>query len=215
MAAGTFAMSGLVKTTARAAGAPTLPRTPSGELGPFYPVDPPRGTDADLTRLRKLGTRALGDLVEISGRVVFRDGTPQPHARLEIWQANAAGRYAHPGDTRVDAPLDPNFQGYADLKADAQGRFRFLTVRPGLYPADSTFQRSPHIHFDIRGRARRLITQMYFSDTDAKVTAQDKVIAHDLWGASAPLPSTIFANRQTERSTWDAKAALYQFDIVL
>jgi protocatechuate 3,4-dioxygenase beta subunit len=192
-----------------------LARTPPGDLGPFYPIEPPRDTDADLTRARSTGPRALGSIIEISGRVLFRDGTAQPNARLEVWQANAVGRYAHPGDTRAEAPLDPNFQGYADLKADADGNFRFLTVRPGTYPVEGMFQRSPHIHFDIRGRDRRLVTQMYFSDTDANVLAQDKLLEHDMWGRIDPLPSTIFANRLAGHSTWEANAPRYEFNIVL
>ena len=192
-----------------------LPRTPSGDLGPFYPVEPPLDTDFDLTRLRDGGARASGQIIEVSGRVLGRDGTPQANARLEIWQANAVGRYAHPGDTRTDAPLDPNFQGYADVRADADGQFRILTVRPGLYPVDGLFQRSPHVHFDIRGRQRRLITQMYFDDTDAKVLAEDKLLQHDMWGKTSPLPSTIFAKLQKERSRLDASALRYEFDIVL
>ena len=147
--------------------------------------------------------------------MLYRDGTPQANARLEIWQANDVGRYAHPGDTRADAPLDPNFQGYADIRADAKGGFRILTIKPGLYPVDGMFQRSPHIHFDIRGRQRRLVTQMYFEDTAATLLAQDKVLQHDMWGNINPLPSTIFAKLQKERSTLDAAARRYQFDIVL
>jgi protocatechuate 3,4-dioxygenase beta subunit len=148
--------------------------------------------------------------------VLYRDGTPQANARLEIiWQANSVGRYAHPGDTRADAPLDPNFQGYADIRADANGSFRILTVKPGLYPVDGTFNRSPHIHFDIRGRQRRLITQMYFDDTDAAVLAQDRLLQHDMWGTTNPLPSTIFAKRQTDPSRLDPKARHYTFDVVL
>ena len=192
-----------------------LPRTPSGDLGPFYPVEPPLGTDFDLTRVREGGPQARGTLIEISGRVLYRDGTPQANARLEIWQANDVGRYAHPGDTRADAPLDPNFQGYADIRADANGYFRILTIKPGLYPVDGIFQRSPHIHFDIRGLQRRLVTQMYFEGTAATLLAQDKVLQHDMWGKINPLPSTIFAKLQKVRSTLDATARRYQFDIVL
>ena len=193
----------------------SLPRTPSGDLGPFYPVEHPLDTNFDLTRLRDGGAQALGQIIEVSGRVLARDGTPQANARLEVWQANAAGRYAHPGDLRADVPLDPNFQGYADVHADGDGHFRILTVRPGAYPIEGLFQRSPHVHLDIRGRQRRLITQMYFEDTDATVLAQDKVLQHDLWGNTNPLPSTIFAKLQKERSSLDASARRYQFDIVL
>jgi len=193
----------------------SLPRTPPGDLGPFYPVEHPIDTDFDLTRLREGGARARGQIIEVSGRVLARDGTPQANARVELWQANAVGRYAHAGDTRADVPRDPNFQGYADVQADADGQFRILTVRPGLYPVDGLFQRSPHVHFDVRGRQRRLVTQMYFDDTDATVLAQDKLLQHDMWGNTNPLPSTIFAKLQKERSTLDATAMHYQFDIVL
>jgi protocatechuate 3,4-dioxygenase beta subunit len=223
MAAGAFATFGASSLLLRRfvhASSPTvatkaadLPRTPSGDLGPFYPIERPLDTDFDLTRVRDGGPRALGQIIEISGRVLARDGTPQANARLEIWQANAVGRYAHPGDTHTDAPLDPNFQGYADVQADADGGFRILTVRPGLYSVDGLFERSPHIHFDIRGRQRRLVTQMYFDDTDAKVLAQDKVLEHDMWGK--PPSSSIFAKLQKERSTLDARAQRYDFDIVL
>ena len=224
MATGVFAAFGASNRLVRAddsnatrppASDKPLPRTPSGDLGPFYPVEPPLGTDFDLTRVREGGPRARGTLIEISGRVLYRDGTPQANARLEIWQANDVGRYAHPGDTRADAPLDPNFQGYADIRADAKGYFRILTIKPGFYPVDGIFQRSPHIHFDIRGRQRRLVTQMYFEDTAATLLAQDKVLQHDMWGKINPLPSTIFAKLQKERPTLDASARRYQFDIVL
>jgi protocatechuate 3,4-dioxygenase beta subunit len=77
------------------------------------------------------------------------------------------------------------------------------------------FQRSRHIHFDIRGRQRRLVTQMYFDDTDPTVLAQDKLLQHDMWGRTNPLPSTIFAKLQNERSALDASARHYTFDIVL
>lgn len=221
MATGAFAAFGasslLLRRVVRAeAPEKTLARTPPGDLGPFYPVEQPIDTDFDLTRLRENGPRARGEVIEVSGRVLYRDGTPQANARLEIWQANAVGRYAHPGDTRADVPLDPSFQGYADIRADANGRFRILTIKPGAYPVDGMgFQRSPHIHFDVRGRQRRLVTQMYFDDTAAAVLAQDKLLQHDMWGRTHPLPSTIFAKLQPERSKLDASARHYAFDIVL
>jgi protocatechuate 3,4-dioxygenase beta subunit len=230
MAAGTFAAFGvsthLLRRVAHAqqskvapvpvAARTSLPRTPSGDLGPFYPVEHSLDTDFDLTRLRGGGgARARGQIIEVSGRVLARDGAPQANARLEIWQANAVGRYAHPGDNRADVPLDPDFQGYAELQTDADGQFRILTVRPGSYPVEGLFRRSPHIHFDIRGRQRRLVTQMYLDDTDTQVLAQDKVLQHDMWGNTNPLPSTIFAKLLKERSTLDATGLRYQFDIVL
>ncbi len=167
---------------------------------------------AARTRIKGRTARASGDLIEVSGRVLTTDGTPQPNARIELWQANAAGRYAHPNDKRADVPLDPNFQGYADLRTDAQGSLRFLTVKPGPYPAGS-FKRAPHIHLDVRGRRQRLITQLYFRG-DTSLHDQDKVLQHDAWGKS-PRPSTFFAELQRSATRLDARAAHYAFDIVL
>lgn len=88
-------------------------------------------------------------------------GRPVPGADLEIWQANAADRYAHPSDDN-SAPPDPNFQGYARLVTDAAGEYRIITVRPGPYPGGRRGMRTPHIHFDLSGRFDRLVAQMYF-----------------------------------------------------
>ncbi len=218
IASGTLAAFGasslLLRGLGRAEGT-ELARTPSGDLGPFYPVESPLDTDADLTRVQGRSGRASGELIAISGRVLAKDGTPQPNARLEIWQANAVGRYAHADDTRTDVPLDPAFQGYADVQTDSGGNYRFLTVKPGLYPvAGHGFKRSPHIHFDVRGRRRRLVTQMYFAGTDAALLAQDKLLQHDMW-QKANLPANIFAQLQKNGSSLDAGAAHYVFDVVL
>jgi protocatechuate 3,4-dioxygenase beta subunit len=94
------------------------------------------------------------------GRVVDSGGGPVKGARIEIWQANARGRYVHPSDDN-DAPLDPNFEGYAELRTDDLGRYRFKTIKPGPYRAGRQL-RPAHIHFDVSGRVNRLITQMYF-----------------------------------------------------
>lgn len=125
-------------------------------LGPFYPLTLPRDQDFDLSRIAGHKDRALGQLLYVSGRVVNPRGEPIANAVLEVWQANAAGRYTHPGDTS-SAPLDPNFQGYARIRSGADGSYRLKTIQPGLYGP-----RTRHIHFDVRGRASRLVTQMYF-----------------------------------------------------
>jgi protocatechuate 3,4-dioxygenase, beta subunit len=143
-------------TVARAAAAERLYRTAAQPIGPFYPVGRPLDQDADLTRLASSRGVAKGQIIEVTGRVLTPDGRPVPNARLDIWQANAAGRYAHPGDNSA-APLDPNFQGSALLRADAGGRYRYRTVKPGAYEG-----RTPHIHLDVTGRTQRLVTQMYF-----------------------------------------------------
>ena len=146
---------------AAVARAQKLVPTSGQDLGPFYPVTRPRDADADLTRIRGSKGEARGHPVNVIGRVVDLRGNPVRGARIELWQANAVGRYDHPGDVRDDAALDPNFQGYASLATDRDGRFKFRTIKPGAYkiPGDV---RTPHIHFDIRGRAERLVTQMYF-----------------------------------------------------
>ena len=137
-------------------------RTPTQVLGPFYPVVKPVDQDADLTVIGGRATRAAGQVIELAGRVITRRGRPVAGARIEIWQANTHGRYTHPSD-RNPAPLDPNFDGYALLTTDAEGRYRFTTIKPGSYPEDSGAIRAPHIHFDVLGRTNRLVTQMYFA----------------------------------------------------
>ncbi|HUO78785.1 MAG TPA: hypothetical protein VMU00_01465 [Steroidobacteraceae bacterium] len=135
--------------------------TPQETLGPYYPVRVPAAHDWDMTRLPGRAGRAAGQLIELSARVLRTDGTPVPHARVEVWQANAAGRYSHPLD-RNPAPLDPNFEGIALLRTDSGGRFRIRTVKPGAYPDPSGGERTPHIHFDVQADDYRLVTQMYF-----------------------------------------------------
>lgn len=137
-------------------------RTPTQVLGPFYPVIKPTDQDADLALIAGRTTRAAGQVVQLSGRVINRHGRPVAGARIEIWQANTHGRYTHPSD-RNPAPLDPNFDGFAVLVTDAEGRYRFTTIKPGPYPEDSGVMRAPHIHFDVLGRTNRLVTQMYFA----------------------------------------------------
>ena len=130
-------------------------------LGPFYPVRLPADQDADLTIIAGKDTRALGQVVYVSGRVINVRGEPVAGAELEIWQANAAGRYTHPSDQNP-APIDPNFEGYAKIRTGFDGSYGFKTVKPGAYPASPTSTRPPHIHFDVKGRINRLVTQMYF-----------------------------------------------------
>jgi protocatechuate 3,4-dioxygenase beta subunit len=137
-----------------------LARTPAQTEGPFFPVDTAIERDADLTRLAGRSARALGQVIEVAGRVIDANGAPVSGARLELWQANAAGRYAHPRDTSA-APLDANFQGYALLETDAAGRFTIVSVKPGAY-GDGRGRRTPHLHWKVVSGARRLTTQMYF-----------------------------------------------------
>ena len=137
--------------------------TPDQILGPFYPVQKPFDGGNDLTRLKGRAGEAKGEVIYVAGQVLNLRGEPCPNVNLEIWQANGAGRYTHPHD-RNPAALDPNFEGYANVRTDAQGRYRFRTVKPGAYPVVADYWRPPHIHFDVTGRINRLITQMYFPD---------------------------------------------------
>jgi protocatechuate 3,4-dioxygenase beta subunit len=175
------------------------------DLGPFYPVRKPAGQGADLTH----GGRAKGELLDLRGRVLTPDGRPVAGARIEFWQANAAGRYRHKGDQH-NAPLDPNFNGYAVETADAAGRFHFLTVRPGAYPAGD-FMRAAHIHFDVSGRYDRLVTQMYFRGD--KWLDQDKVLAMDMFLYGGRRPDDIFG--QMAPSPTSKGPTSCRWDIVL
>lgn len=133
------------------------------QSGPFYgdvTVDP---AEADLTRHG--AGEPLGERIIVTGRVLDGDGTPLPGVLVEIWQANAAGRYDHAGDQHP-APLDPNFHGAGRCVTNERGEYRFTTVKPGAYPWRNHHNawRPAHIHFSLFGRtfAERLITQMYF-----------------------------------------------------
>ena len=137
--------------------------TPDQILGPFYPVQKPADGGADLTRLKGRAGKAQGQIIYVTGRVLSLRGEPCPGVKLEIWQANGAGRYTHPHD-RNPAALDPNFDGYANVTTDAEGRYRYKTVKPGAYPVVANYWRPPHIHYDVIGKVNRLITQMYFAD---------------------------------------------------
>jgi protocatechuate 3,4-dioxygenase, beta subunit len=118
---------------------------------------------ADLTKMN--GESAQGQRIIVAGTITDEDGWPVPHTMVEIWQANAAGRYHHPIDTH-DAPLDANFTGAGRVFTDDDGRFRFMTIHPGAYPwpNHANAWRPSHIHFSFFGPAfaTRLITQMYF-----------------------------------------------------
>jgi protocatechuate 3,4-dioxygenase beta subunit len=131
-------------------------------LGPFYPVTKPLDRDADLTHLRGRRASAKGQIIHLMGRVVNPQGKPLAGVKLEIWQANVHGRYAHINDPN-DAPLDPNFQGYGAQVTDAKGQYRFKTIKPSAYPTGiDDWSRPPHIHFYVTGRHEALVTQMYF-----------------------------------------------------
>jgi len=191
--------------TVAAARAQLLVPTSSQDLGPFYPVLRPSDSDADLTRIRGARGPAQGIPINVVGRVLDRRGNPVRGATIELWQANAVGRYDHPGDTQSTAALDPNFQGYARLATDRDGNFKFRTIKPGAYkiPGD---MRTPHIHLDIKGRSERLVTQMYFPG--------EALNDSDLLLKNASPKESVIA-RAVERLSGDPGAAAYAWDVVL
>jgi protocatechuate 3,4-dioxygenase beta subunit len=130
--------------------------TPAMTEGPFYPDVLPADRDADLVTVAGRPGKASGRVLYVSGRVLDARGRPIPNARIELWQADTHGRYIHSADTG-SAPLDPNFQGYALLASDAEGRYRIRTIQPGPYPG-----RTRHLHFNFAGGNTKLTTQMFF-----------------------------------------------------
>lgn len=158
---GMVAGAALVATGRAARAACAL--TPSQIDGPFYP-QAIRDYDWDLTRVAGGPGRAEGEVIEVTGQVLDAKCRPLPGCVLEVWQANVRGRYTHPGDKLTDRPLDPNFQGYARIAADGDGRYRFLTIVPGSYPALGDWVRPPHIHFKVHAPFNPSVTtQMYFA----------------------------------------------------
>src|SRR5262245_15311247 len=177
---------------------------------PLYGCLPIGETDNDLTRQHP--GAPLGERIIVSGRVLDEDGRAVTGALLEIWQANAAGRYRHPADEHP-APIDPNFTGAGRTVTDNEGRYRFVTIKPGAYPWRNhpNAWRPAHIHFSIFGASflTRLVTQMYFPG--------DPLSRHD------PICQSIADERARQRlvSTLDLGltqpewALGYGFDIVL
>lgn len=175
--------------------------TPQLTTGPFYPVLRPLDEDADLTRLRGRQGVAEGRIIEVAGRVLTEAGTPVEGAKLDLWQANAHGRYDHPADP-AEAPLDPAFQGAAVMTTDGQGRFRFRTILPGPYG-----NRARHIHFDVTGHRRRLVTQMFFP---GERNEDDRLFRNIFTQAQKQAAVARFAPAPTDRGT-----PLYVWDVML
>ncbi len=183
-----------------------FPQTLTETTGPgFSPAQFP--PIADLTQPGSVGERII-----VRGRVTDEDGRAVPNTIVEVWQANAGGRYDHPGDTH-DAPLDPNFHGEGRVFTDAEGWYEFVTIKPGAYPWRNHYNawRPNHIHFSLFGFgfASRLITQMYFPG--------DPLLAIDPIYNTVPDP----AARERLVAAFDLSitkpewALGYRFDIVL
>lgn len=132
-----------------------LEPTPAQTAGPFYPTEPPLDDDNDLTRVRGASGIAQGRSTDLNGRLLDRNGKPIERTRIEIWQCDANGRYHHPSDRA--GGRDANFQGFGHTVTDAEGRYRFRTIRPVPYPG-----RTPHIHFAVFPEGERpFVTQLY------------------------------------------------------
>jgi protocatechuate 3,4-dioxygenase beta subunit len=187
-----------------------LPHTLSEVTGPLYGHNPIGETDNDLTR--QDAGEPLGERIIVTGRVLDEDGRAVRNTLVEIWQANAAGRYLHAVDQHP-APLDPNFTGGGRTFTDDEGRYKFITIKPGAYPWRNQHNawRPAHIHFSLFGPAlvTRLVTQMYFPG--------DPLFPLD------PIFNSIHSEQARQRlisrfdidTTQPEWALGYQFDIVL
>jgi protocatechuate 3,4-dioxygenase alpha subunit len=136
--------------------------TPSQTVGPFFNI----GLPGAHTRLVE---ESAGEAVKLWGVVYDGEGEAVPDALLEVWQANRAGRYDHPEDPREDAPLEDGFRGFGRAETDGDGRYEFVTVKPGPVPAPGGGRQAPHILVSVfaRGVLKRLATRVYFPDETA------------------------------------------------
>ena len=187
-----------------------IPHTLSEITGPSFGPELVSPSAHDLTHQHR--GEPIGERIVVSGRVVDENSRPLSNTLVEIWQANAAGRYQHAVDQH-DAPLDPNFTGSGQVITDAEGRYRFLTIRPGAYPWQNHYNawRPAHIHFSLFGPAfaTRLVTQMFFPgdpllhfdpifNCTADESARNRLISLFDWETTIPM-----------------QALGYRFDIVL
>lgn len=191
----------------------SLESTPSEETGPRFGHGLIGPHDNNLiVNFTQGASLAVGERVRVHGRVTDEAGRPVPETLVEIWQANAGGRYRHVKDTYF-APLDPGFGGCGRTLTDADGYYEFMTIKPGAYPWPNRANdwRPAHIHFSIFGRSfgQRLISQMYFEG--------DPLIAR------CPIAATIKDRSQLDRlvapldmqNSRGMDYLAYRFDIVL
>ena len=187
-----------------------LPQTLSELTGPLFGHDEVKASDADLTKQHK--GDPIGERIIVSGRVLDENGRPVPHTLVEVWQANSSGRYPHRVDQH-NAPVDPNFSGAGRTLTDAEGRYRFTTIRPGEYPWRNHYNawRPAHIHFSLFGPAfvTRIVTQMYFPG--------DPLLEYDPMYLC--IPDEKARKRLVSVFDWETTvpefALAYKFDIVL
>lgn len=180
----------------------TLPLTPSQTIGPFFHFGLRRDEWSDLTRAGPRGERIV-----IEGRVLDGDGAPCDDALVEIWQANAAGKYSHPDDPQPPSLLDPAFDGFGRALTDAAGRYRFVTVRPGRVPGPGGALQAPHVNVTLfaRGLLKALSTRLYFEGEPSNET--DPLLSSL---ADPAARRTLLAVREPQ-----ADPVAYRFDLVL
>ncbi len=192
-------------------------QTPSQTVGPFFHYGLPWKGGADLVGQSDMGARPdlfpeehymlnlsslsgvpQGEPIEIVGYVYDAMGDIVPDAMLEIWQANAAGRYASPDDTRDDVPLDPHFIGFGRASTSSEGIYRFRTVRPGRVPGPGNSLQAPHLAVSVfaRGVLKRLATRLYFADGEGNDV--DPILAL----VSEERRDTLIAKQQEDGSWW-------------
>ena len=188
-----------------------LEHTLSELAAPVYGHDRIGELDHDLTENARVNGQPLGERIIVAGRVLDEGGRPVRNTLVELWQCNAAGRYVHRADQH-DAPLDPNFLGAGRCLTDSEGRYRFLTIKPGAYPWGNhpNAWRPNHIHFSLFGEffASRLVTQMYFPG--------DPLIDLDpILRATPAAARDLMVAKFTLDQTQEGFALGYEFDIVL
>lgn len=179
--------------------------------GPVFGHDSLAPLDADLAQNGRVNGEPIGERIIVTGRVLDEDGRPVPNTLLEIWQANASGRYVHRWDQH-DAPLDPNFFGAGRCMTDDEGRYRFISIKPGAYPWGNHHNawRPAHIHFSLFGPSylTRLVTQMYFPG--------DPLLSLDPIYNEVPAGAReLLISRFSIDVTQPVWALGYEFDIVL
>jgi protocatechuate 3,4-dioxygenase alpha subunit len=179
-------------------------QTPWQTVGPFFHTSLPWKGSADLVGSLEMARGAVaGKVIDIGGRVFDGEGAPVPDALIEIWQANAAGRYNSPADSRDAIPLDAGFTGFGRAATGEDGAYRFRTVLPGRVPGPGNSLQAPHAALSILGRGlmKRLVTRIYFEDGEGN--EDDPILAL----APADRRGALIARREGP--------ATYRFDIHL
>jgi protocatechuate 3,4-dioxygenase, alpha subunit len=183
----------------------SLQATTSQTVGPYFKIGL-----SWLYRDTLLGEGVSGERVTIQGRIFDGDGVPVPDAILEVWQANAQGKYNHPEDTQ-DKPLELGFTGFARVPVNAEGVFRFATIKPGPVPGPDGKEQAPHLQVSIfmRGLLRRVVTRIYFPDEPRNGT--DFILNL----VEAGRRSTLIAKKTAQKSTKETGSITLEWNVIL